>query len=47
MGGCGRHFMGVVLQDRVYVQGNEELNVYDLGLVIFKDEVRSSHVTIG
>ena len=31
--------MGVVTQDRVYVQGNEELNVYDLGLVIFKDEV--------
>ena len=39
--------MGVVVQDRVYVQGNEELNVYDLGLVIFKDEVRYGHMITG
>ena len=29
----------VVLQDRVYVQGNETLNVYDLGLMLFREEV--------
>ena len=23
----------------MYVQGNEKLNVYDLGLVLYKDEV--------
>lgn len=28
-------------QDRVYVQGNEILSVYDLGLILFKDEVRT------
>ena len=36
-----------VLQDRVYVPQHKEPAVYDLGLVLFRDEVRETTSSCG
>ena len=33
------HMHTLSSKDRVYVHGNEAVNVYDLGLLLFRDEV--------
>ena len=33
------HYLSVAPQDRVYVQQNNVENVYNLGLIIFRDQV--------